>query len=81
MMKKSALDLTFAELTEAGESAARDAIAASHAAGLSSWGSDGNGQLVETLPNGDVVHHASTSTPQSSGKARTAPKARGSFAA
>jgi hypothetical protein len=57
-MRKRVVDLTFEDLAVAGRQAATAAIAESHATGLSTWGTDENGRLIETLPGGEIVIHA-----------------------
>ncbi len=52
MMKKRAIDLSFAELAIAGQQAASAAIAESHAAGQSTWHVSIDGQFEKVRPDG-----------------------------
>lgn len=54
-MKKRAIDLSFDELTSAGQTAAEAAIAESHSAGLVTLGTQPNGQFLEVHPDGNCI--------------------------
>ncbi len=52
MMKKRAIDLSFAELAAAGQQASSAAIVESHAVGQATWHMSTDGQFKKVRPDG-----------------------------